>query len=247
MTQLSYQLFSSRNYDFAETIAMLAGVGFKNVEGFGAQYEDTAATKAVLDQHGMSMPSGHFAIELVEQTPEKAVEIAKALGIQNVIVPWIAPEDRPTDTAGWTAFADRLAAAAKPIVAAGLTFGYHNHDFEFFRTPEGDIPMDLIYAASSDIHIELDLAWVHVAGLNPVDYINAYGDRMIAAHIKDRAPAGDCADEDGWADLGHGEIDFAPIVDALRANNVGIWVCEHDNPSDHSRFATRSHATAITL
>ena len=48
MHTISYQLYSSRNWDADETFAMLAEVGYKEVEGVGPHYEDTAATKARL-------------------------------------------------------------------------------------------------------------------------------------------------------------------------------------------------------
>ncbi len=64
--------------------------------------------------------------------------------------------------------------------------------------------------------------------------------RILAVHVKDRAPEGENADEGGWADLGFGEVDFTHIVPALGEAEVEHWVLEHDNPSDHERFASRS-------
>lgn len=243
MPTISYQLFSSRNWNFEETLAMLEKLGVKNVEGFAPQFEDPAATKALLDKHGLSMPSAHFPLALVEDEPERAISVARTLGIEKVIVPWIAPEMRPTDKAGWQAFAKRLAKAGEPIVAAGLKYGWHNHDFEFTACADGTLGIEEIAAASPDIGLELDLAWIHVAGKDPVDFIRRYSDRLLSVHVKDRAPSGEALDEGGWADLGTGEVDYSRIVPALDEAGVDLWVLEHDNPSDHVRFATKSFAT----
>jgi sugar phosphate isomerase/epimerase len=242
MPAISYQLYSSRNWDADETFAMLAEAGFKEVEGVGPHYEDLAKTKQLLDTHGMTMPTGHFAPDLVEKDPGKVIGIAKALGINAVIVPFIAPADRPTTAAGWRQFAAWLAASSKPIVSAGLEFGWHNHDFELIPV-EGVMPLDLIADASDDIKLELDLAWVQVSGQNPVEWLQKYSGRIIAAHVKDVAPEGENADEGGWADVGHGVMDWKTIKPAMDAAGVTRYVIEHDNPSDHKRMATRSLAS----
>ena len=65
--------------------------------------------------------------------------------------------------------------------------------------------------------------------------------------MKDIAPAGQNADEDGWADVGQGTVDWKALMAALRGIGVKHFVMEHDNPKDDVRFATRSIATAKTL
>jgi sugar phosphate isomerase/epimerase len=54
------------------------------------------------------------------------------------------------------------------------------------------------------------------------------------------APKGQNADEDGWADVGKGEIDWPSIMDLARKTRTLHYVMEHDNPSDLERFARRS-------
>ena len=81
MASISYQLYSSRNWETDETFKMLADAGYKEVEGVGPHYEDLAKTQVLLTTHGMTMPTGHFAPDLIESNPEKVIEIARALGI----------------------------------------------------------------------------------------------------------------------------------------------------------------------
>jgi sugar phosphate isomerase/epimerase len=242
MTTIAYQLYCSRNFPpLSDTLAMLAGVGFTAVEGFGGLYGDPEALKAGLDANGLTMPSGHFGLDMVENDPARAIHVARTLGTQKVIVPHIAADGRPSDTAGWEAFAKRLAAAGKPIQDAGFTFGWHNHDFELADLGGGVTPLDLIAAAGVDL--ELDLGWVRVAGHDPVAWIQKYADRIMAVHIKDIARDGEAVDEDGWADVGYGIMDWAAIKPALDAAGISHYVVEHDNPKDHTRLATRSLAT----
>ncbi|UTH47957.1 sugar phosphate isomerase/epimerase [Loktanella salsilacus] len=247
MTDFSYQLYSSRDFGpTPETFGMLAALGYAHVEGYGPVYEDLDATKKALDETGLTMPSGHFAMDMVENNPDRVIEIAKALGIRKIIVPYLMPADRPKDAAGWTAFGKRLAAAGKPLQDAGFQFGWHNHDFEFIALPTGELPIDLILANES-VGFEFDVAWAAVAGKDPADVIAQYGDRIIAAHVKDRAPAGQNANEDGWADAGHGTLDWPGHFSALKAAGCDLFIMEHDKPADDNRFASRALAYMTSL
>lgn len=239
MPTISYQLYSSRNWPLDDTLDMLGKAGFTAVEGFGPLLDDPAATRARLDARGLAMPTAHFGFDLVSEDPARALEIARTLGVRNVIVPFLAPEDRPTDKAGWEAFAAALAEAGKPFRDAGLGYGWHNHDFEFLRCDDGTLGIEAI-ARHPEVGFELDLGWLHVAGQDPAQWLRRFADRLLAVHVKDRAAEGGNADEDGWADLGTGVVDYAAIMPAVIETGVGVWVLEHDNPSDHARFAARS-------
>ncbi|MFQ5624710.1 MAG: sugar phosphate isomerase/epimerase family protein, partial [Paracoccaceae bacterium] len=191
---------------------------------------------------GLRMASGHFDLDMIRDHPGRVLEIADALGIEAVFVPWLAPDTRPADAGGWRAFGAALAKAGEPYWASGRTFGWHNHDFEFAATPSGEMPLDLILAADPRLALELDIAWVTRGGQDPVAWIEKYRDRIAAVHVKDIAPPGERADEDGWADVGHGVLDWPALLKAVQATTAKLLVMEHDNPSDDRRFATRSLA-----
>lgn len=246
MTDISYQLYCSRNFPpTRDTCEMLGAAGYTQVEGYGGLFDDIATLKEDLNRAGLQMTSAHMGLDLVEGDPAKAIDIAKTLLIKKIYVPYLMPEDRPTDTAGWKAFAQRLKTAGEPIVDAGIGFGWHNHDFEFEPTEDGSLPQDLI--AEAGINLELDLGWVARAGLDPVKTIQRYGNLITSVHVKDIAPEGTRTDEDGWADVGHGIMDWPAIHAALQGVGVHHYVIEHDNPSDHARFAQRSLATVKAL
>ncbi|SMY08141.1 sugar phosphate isomerase/epimerase family protein [Flavimaricola marinus] len=248
MPTLSYQLYCSRNFpEIEDTLAMLAQTGFTECEGYGGLYGDLARLKNALDGTSMKMTSGHFGLDMVENDTAKALEVVKTLGVSRVYVPHLMPADRPTDAAGWAAFGKRLAEAGKPFNDAGVIFGWHNHDFELADLGGADRPLDLIAQGGDDVMLELDLAWVEKGGQSAVDWIKKYAGKITSVHVKDIAPAGECTDEDGWADVGHGTLDWTAINKALKAANVTHYVAEHDNPSDHARFAARSLATMKTF
>ena len=87
----------------------------------------------------------------------------------------------------------------------------------------------------------MDLAWVVKGGADPIAWMDKYGSRITAVHVKDIAPAGEALDEDGWADVGQGTLDWKSLIKTIQAKTKAkYFVAEHDKPSDAIRFARRS-------
>ncbi|TWD57724.1 sugar phosphate isomerase/epimerase [Agrobacterium vitis] len=249
MTKLGFQMYSARNFQpYSGVMKKLGAAGYSHVEGFGGMYGDMDAAglkalRAELDGNGLTMSTGHFGIDMLENDTGRVFEITETLGIKAIYCPYLMPDQRPGDAAGWFAFGQRLEAASKPFVEAGLTFGWHNHDFEFATLSDGSTPQEQIFAGGPSLKWEADLAWVVRGGADPFAWIESYGKRITAVHVKDIAPAGENTNEDGWADVGHGTVDWKGLVDALSKFNVDHYVVEHDNPNDIDRLITRSIAS----
>lgn len=244
----SYQLYSSRNFPpLGKTLKMLGKLGYDQVEGYGGLFaglDDLGELRGELDAAGLTMTTGHFGLDMVQDDPARILEIAKAFDIEAVFIPAVGDSERVKDAKGWAELGQQLAEMGKPLQDAGLTFGWHNHAFEFAAIDGDDLPLDLILSGSDDMALEFDVAWAVIAGQNPLDWISKYGSRLAAAHIKDIAPKGEALDEDGWADPGHGTMDWTAIMQAIRATSCRYFVMEHDNPNDHERFAGRAIAAA---
>lgn len=246
----SFQLYSARNHgSWSQVFELLGKLGYSHVEGFGGVYADPGETLALMQANGLTMPSGHFfPIDCFEEDFVQSIATARALGIERLYCP--APGDDlrdGADAAAWIDFAKRLEAAAAKVRDAGLRFGWHNHHWEFMPLPGGEIAMDLLLEHAPSMEWEIDVAWVVRGGADPLRWIDTHRDRITAAHVKDIAAEGECADEDGWADLGHGTVDWRACMKALRGAGVDLFVLEHDNPADVARFAGRSVETFKTL
>lgn len=250
MKDLSYQLYSSRNFLPMEAVLKrVADAGYTQVEGFGAMFADGADVgklRADLDANGLHMISAHMGLDMLEGDAKVAVDVAKTLGIEAVYCPFVMPDDRPTDADGWRQFGARVQAAGAPLRDAGLTFGWHNHDFEFVALPDGTIPQAAMFEGGPELSWEVDVAWVARGGGDPVAWFKDYADRISALHVKDIAPVGENSDEDGWADVGHGTLDWQGLLEAAKSTNANIFVVEHDNPADDVRFAQRSFASLMS-
>ena len=225
---------------------MLADRGYSAVEGFGALYEDAPTVEVLakgLADTGLTMPTAHFGLDLLERDPKAVLALARQLGIERIYCPWIAPEDRPVDGQGWRALGARLDRTGAPLRAAGLGFGWHNHDFEFFPMADGTLPITALFEGGPSLEWEMDVAWIVKGGADPAVWIATEASRITAVHVKDIAPAGQNRDEDGWADAGHGTVEWPALMGVLRRAGVQHFILEHDNPSDHERFAARSLAS----
>ena len=241
---LSIQLYSGRFMaSLEDQFKLLQSLGYRHVEPFGGLFADVAGLKALLQTYGMAAPTAHVGMDLWRSDAAGTARICRDLGIATASVPAPPQGERDKDAAGWTAFGQELAAIGKIATAEGIRFGYHNHHWEYGKAPDGRRFIDLIFAAAPDLLWEGDFAWTIRGGGDPLAEIARHGNRLVACHVKDLAPAGECADEDGWADPGHGTMDWPAIVKAMDGVGPVVLVAEHDKPNDMARFARRARET----
>ncbi|MCX5497574.1 sugar phosphate isomerase/epimerase [Kaistia dalseonensis] len=245
--KISFQLYSARNFPPLESILEgLAKIGYDAVEPYYPLYgEDPAGYRAKVDAVGLVTPTFHAPPSGVIGETDRFIDIAKTIGATTIIPPHIGGDERPTDVAGWKAFAEKLARAAEKAKAAGLGLAWHNHDFEYVTLEDGSRPID--HLIGNGVMAELDLGWVVRAGKDPIAEIDRLADQTIAFHIKDLAPAGTTVD-DGWTNVGDGIVDWKALWPHINAApKATVLVAEHDNPSDWKVFAERSYAAIKAL
>jgi sugar phosphate isomerase/epimerase len=236
----SYQLYSARNEkSLDDTLKTLKSLGYAQVEGWGGQFADPTALAQSLKSAGLIMPTAHMGFTQLQDTAT-ALKIADQVGIKTAYCPAPPSSDYRDGKGDWKQLAADLGKIADAFKAAGKGFGYHNHHWEFVKV-DGKTPIELILDASPNMQWEMDLAWVVKAGEDPVAWMKKLGSRISAIHVKDIAPAGQNADEDGWADVGQGTLDWkALIAEAKASTKAEYYVMEHDKPSDAIRFARTS-------
>jgi sugar phosphate isomerase/epimerase len=236
----SFQLYSARNTEFDNALAIIADAGYGGVEAYRDNLTDPDNLRIALDNHRLELDSMHINIGPMRDKFEASMELARILSCRHIVCPYLEDSQRPQDTEGWKSLAEELSDLALRWKTADCTFAWHNHDFEFLPTSDGVLPMEILLANAPDMQWELDIAWIARAGADPLNWIERYPRRISAVHLKDIADAGECLDEDGWADLGDGVIDWSSLLESLQQTSASIFCMEHDNPSDLSRFANRS-------
>lgn len=241
---ISIQLYSTRLVEPLEAqFDLLKGLGFTNVEPWGGLLADTQRLKDNLQRCNMKASSIHVGVPSLRADAQGAARACRGLGIATLYAPAPPADERTMDLAQWKSFARELAGFARVVTEEGLRFGWHNHHWEFQPTADGTVPMDVLLAEVPDMVWEVDLAWAVRGGADPLTWLKKYADHIDTCHIKDLAPSGECVEEDGWADVGHGTMNWAALLPAMRTIGVNLFVLEHDKPSDAARFVRRSMAT----
>jgi sugar phosphate isomerase/epimerase len=242
--RVSFQLYSARKFPpLARQLAYLAGLGYRNVEPYGGLFADPQALQEALTANRLATPTAHIGIDRLRADVAAVAEIARDFAIKTVIVPAAARDEWTNTAAGWDRLGAELGAYREKLAAHGVELAWHNHSYEFARLADGSTPLDRIFAAAPGLCWQADIGWIEWAGEDAAAWIAKYKDRVTALHIKDLAPKGENADEDGQADVGYGVLDWQKLMPMIKAPEVRYLVIEHDNPNDYERFARRSFAT----
>jgi sugar phosphate isomerase/epimerase len=242
MRKIGLQLYTVRETlkrDFAGTLRAIADIGYRGVEfagemgGYGPR-----ELRRLLDDLGLHPIGGHVGINDLERSLERVLEYYAALGAPYVGVAWLPPAYRNAE--GWLRAGRLMEAAAQTARRYGLTFHYHNHDFEFARLQNGQYGLDQLFNNTDPelVKAELDVYWAKKGGEDPVTYIRKLAGRIPLIHLKDMTA--DAAQT--FACVGDGILDFPAIFAAADASGVDWYIVEQDVcPRGELESARRSY------
>ena len=247
------QLYSIRDplrVDPRGALARLREIGMREAEMWGLNGPENAQLlgmpardlKSLLDENGIRVPISHVGGALTN-VPE-ITEIARALGCEMLVV--ALPSEfsqvrdgrfahvRAESLAQMDELARKLDATGRAYRDQGLGFGYHNHHIEFLEV-EDTVPFEYLMAHTDPelVKIELDIGWLAVAGVDPVEYLHRYAGRVIACHLKDYDPS--ITTEvlaRKLVEPGAGTIDFAAVIAAMDETGVAHGFVEIDVSDD---------------
>lgn len=232
---VAVQLYTLRSLEapFGSLLDLVARAGAEAVETVGHHGLEAEAMRDALDARGLTALSSHVQLAALEDDLEGEIAFARQAGVGRLVVPFLTPEERPSDAAGWSALGARLARLGQRCREADMTLAYHNHDFELAPV-EGRLGLEWLFDAADPEHLEaeLDLAWIARAGRDPVAALRTWGERTRLLHAKDLAPTGQAQDEGGWAQVGSGTLPWSELLPEALAQGTTGWIVEHDAPLD---------------
>jgi sugar phosphate isomerase/epimerase len=240
IAQVGLQLYTVRNQadqNLERTLEQIAAAGYHLVETAGLYNRTPADLRALFDKNGIRTVAGHYPLADLEKSPDAVFGVAKTLGQEYVVVPWLDPSLRTADT--FASLPGRLNKLGEQARAAGLKIAYHNHDFEFETYGGSTTVMDRLLAGTDPalVSFELDGYWAFKAGRDPADLVARFPGRFVMLHLKDST----AAPEKSFADVGSGVIDFRKFIAAAQANGLRYAFVERDVSPDPIASIRASH------
>lgn len=222
--KIGLQLWSVKDdmkKDVAGTLASVGKMGYKFVEAAG--YDDgkiygldPVVFKKLCKKSGLEFLGAHTGqVVPTKENWDKTmawwdvcIAAHKAAGVKWIVQPFMG-EVGYGSLDGLKRYCEYFNAVGEKCNAAGIRFGYHNHNHEFTTEFEGKPVYDWMLELTDPkkVMFELDLFWIVEGGKDPLDYFDKYAGRFELWHIKDKAELGES-----------GKMDFKSIF-AKRAKS----------------------------
>ena len=160
--QVALELYTVRDetrHDFAGTLQRVAQIGYAGVEFAGYGNLHSTEMSALLAETRLKAVSTHLGLDGLESPQlDASIRYCKDIGCSFIVLPSLPKEHR--SKVGIRVLAPRLDAIGRQCQEHGITFAYHNHDFEFTRV--GAIYLLDYLLQNTDpslVKIELDVYW----------------------------------------------------------------------------------------
>ena len=246
--------FGTIDNDVNGTLKQIADLGYKNLESafsmkggyYGLKPKEFAQVAKDLglgwrSHHvmgtpfvpppDMKIPEGRPKMRSLKDNHQELIDEAAEGGVKYLVC---ASIDIKTGDAVKSSI-DILNKSGEACKKAGITLAYHNHDGEF-KTVDGIVPYDLFLSQlNKEVKMELDLAWVSKAGVDPVDLFKNNPGRFPLWHVKDFDK-----DYKTLLPVGSGVIDFKRIFDNAKLAGLVYPFVEHDMPPNAMESITSS-------
>lgn len=244
MDAFGIQLYSVRDAlerDTPGALHALKDAGYSFVELYGVDPDDAVRWRGMLDEAGVYAVAAHVDYELVSRELQAVVGMARAIGFDDIIVPWLQLDT----VAEWEIAARVMDEAGANLLGEEMRLGYHNHDHEFAAI-DGKRPFDIIFdtAKQENLFLELDARWASAHGNDPLATMRTFGERCRFLHLKEEPTS---HDPDESALLGEGTIDWQAVMATAREIGVQTYIVEQDNWTDTLEAARRNAAFASSL
>ena len=233
--------------NFKNVMQQVKDMGYDGVELAGLYGIEPQKVKDILDEVGLFPISAHVAFDEMMNNLDRIIKDYSTIGVKYLVMPYMAEEYRPVNPDGFKKFLPLLNEVGQKIHDAGMTFLYHNHDFEFVKLPDGRWGYDAMFEAipHDNLMSELDTCWCDVATGEAPEFVKKYTDRIPVVHLKDYIKKGevknmykligiDTEEEEGdtgyfgFRPVGFGQMIWEPVLDAALEAKADWVIVEQD-------------------
>lgn len=240
-------LLENNPQNFEVVMAQIKEYGYDGIELAGLYGLAPTFVRDILNKIGLIPISAHVAFSEMMENLDKIIADYSTIGVRYLVMPYMAEEYRPNNPDGFARFLPLLNKVGEAVRKAGMTFLYHNHDFEFAKLPSHEYGFDVMFNAipKENLMSELDTCWCDVATGQTIEFIKKYTGRIPIVHLKDYIKKGEVknmykligmenesSEEDTgcfvFRPVGFGQMIWEPILEASAAANVKWFVVEQD-------------------
>ncbi len=240
------QLYSLRNQfklrGVPWTLDRVKSFGITEVELAGTYNLSPEEFKKELDQRGLIPVSGHFPYARLKTDLEKVVSEAKTLGLKYAGCAWIDHKESFDEAECQDAIAT-FNKAGEALAAAGITFFYHCHGYEFEKHADGTLMDVLIKGTKPEfVSYEMDVLWVVFPNQDPAALLEKYPTRWKLMHLKDLKKGVATGSLSGGTDvkndvtLGTGQMNWPSIFAAAQKVGVKHYFIEDESPTSEEQI-----------
>lgn len=218
--KIGIQLYTVRNEiekNLERAIGKIAAIGYQGVETYFLPPKIALRRAAkCLRENNLEVFSMHC--ELPERNQKNVLlKMQDAYGAEYAVYHGWPEDDKYKSMDALKNTVERFNKASKFCKGNGMTFGIHNHWWEFENT-NGVIPFYYLKEnLDPNIVFEIDVYWAKTAGMDPAKVVGDFGKRARLLHIKD-GPAIPGKPVHQQVALGQGTVDFKSIVKAANGN-----------------------------
>lgn len=226
--------FMKTKEEFIESMKKCSEIGYEAVQlsAVGAMNGDepevdAAEARKILDDLGLKVIATHRDWDDLVNNTEAEIEFHQTLGCSYTAIGGIPQPYRGEGADGYSRFAKDSQGTIAKLKEASITWGYHNHSFEFERYADGpkthyDI---LIEEGGPDFTLEVDTYWVVHAGADPIAIFERCPGRVPVIHVKDKEVDGN---EGLMAPIGEGNLNWDGIIAACEKAGTEWYAVEQD-------------------
>ncbi len=233
MIKVGIQTFTIRDYcktieDIDKALAELASWGVKDIQISGIGKVDWNELADTVKKNNMEVCVTHTPFERMMKETDAVIDEHINLGCDCLGIGAMPGEYERTEE-GVDKFIQDLIPVAKRMRERGVHLAYHNHDFDLKLYGEKSI-LDRMLELDEDLLWFIpDVAWLHIAGENPAEYLKKMQGRVKVLHFKDYNPVE--GQEHPWAfsELGKGVVDLNACYETAKEMGIPYIMFEQDN------------------
>lgn len=202
----------------------VADIGYKTIQVSGLGPMPYSFIKEKADMFGLEVICTHMGMDRYINDIDGVIADHKALDCKIAGIGAL-PEEYRNGLEGMKQACKYFTKFSEELKKEGITFGYHNHAFEFVKV-DGMYVMDYL-VENTDVDFILDTYWLAFAGINPAEYIKKLGPRAKVVHFKDLKVFTN--NTVSMCEVLEGNLDWDSIIKACNDAGVGYAMVEQDN------------------